>query len=105
MCGKEFFDRVGVQQFCDFLRFGQEWGPTEPGTLQERYQKHSKAFCHAVEQYRKDLLAEDWTGLSAFQQEVRAEELSGPILDGLVGIETVTFEAGFLAGYKLSHSL
>ena len=34
MYDADFFSRIGIQQICEFFRHGDEWDPTEPGTLE-----------------------------------------------------------------------
>ena len=100
MYGKDFFDRVSWQQICEFLRCGID-GTTETGTLDERDRLHEHAFFTALEQYWRDILATDWTNFPGAKGEIQAEKLSQPIVSELIALETVSFQAGFLAGLQL----
>ena len=100
MYGKEFFDRLSWQQVCSFLQHGYDNDP-EPGTLEERDKLHERAFFRALEQYWRDILTTDWTSYPGTKGEVQAEKLSQPIVDELVSLEAVAFQAGFLAGMQI----
>lgn len=100
MYGKDFFDRVSWQQICEFLRYGCE-GTIEAGTLMERDRLHDHAFCRALEQYWRDILATDWTAFPGEQAVVQAEKLSEPVAIELAALEEISFQAGFLAGMQL----
>lgn len=104
MYGKDFFDRANIQQICEFLRYG-ELVKMEQGDLEARYRIHEKNLLQGLRQYRKDVLDADWTNFSESKLLFQEEALYQDILDEISALETVTFEAGFLAGYKLSHSL
>lgn len=101
MYGKDFFERADWQHICEFLRYG-ETNPTEHGTLEERSKKHQHALLLALEQYRKDVLATDWTGRSEWNQTTLSETLSGPLLDEVFAIEELSFQAGLSAGFLLA---
>lgn len=104
MYGKDCFDRANIQQICEFLRYG-ELVTMEPGDLETRYRIHEKELLQGLQQYRKDVLAADWTDLPESTLLLQEEALYQDILDEMSALETVTFEAGFLAGYKFSQSL
>lgn len=100
MYGKQFFDRLSWQQVCEFLRYGCE-GNTEEGSLKERDRHHERAFFAALEQYWRDIRATDWTTFPGIKADLQAEKLSQPIVDELVYLETIAFQAGFLAGLQM----
>ena len=43
MYDKAFWNRVSIQQLCDFMKTGTERGLQEPGTLEKRYQRYNQA--------------------------------------------------------------
>lgn len=103
MYGKDFFDRANIQQICEFLRYG-ELVTMEQGDLEARYRIHEKKLLQGLRQYRKDGLDADWTNFSESKLLFQEETLYQDILDEISALETITFEAGFLAGCKLSHA-
>lgn len=103
MYGSDFFERMGIPQICEFLRYG-DLVAEEEGTLEERYHRHEKVLVGNLRKYRRDVLEMDWTGLSGQQLLFKEEELYQTILDEITAMETVSFEAGFLAGLHLAHS-
>ena len=104
MYGKDFFDRANIQQICEFLRYG-ELVEMEQGDLEARYRIHENNLIQGLRQYRKDILEADWSGPSEASLLVQEEALYQEILTEISALETITFEAGFLAGCKLSHAL
>ena len=102
MYDADFFSRIGIQQICEFFRHGDEWDPTEPGTLEERFQRHDQGFLKALETYRDEILKTAWAELSQPEKEGVTESLYGPILDEAFALEAIHFEAGFRAGVLLT---
>ena len=86
MYGKDFWERVNFQSLCTYLVHGSELAETERGTLEERYRRKMQSFHDAIHQ-----LCHDEDG------ERAAEDIyfeSGEM-------ESISFEAGFLAGLRL----
>lgn len=102
MYGKDFYNRVSVQQICGFFRYGSEWDPEEAGTLEEREKKHDYAFFAAVDQFREDVLAADWSHTTREQRNTQSDNLCDGIVKELAALEAIHFEAGFRAGVLLT---
>ena len=86
MYGKDFWQRVDIQRLCSWLADGGETTVTEPGTLEERYRRKQRLYCDAVQRACRNGDGE------------RAAE---DIYFEAGGLETISFEAGFLAGVRL----
>ena len=51
MYDKAFWNRVSIQQLCDFMKTGTERGLQEPGTLEKRYQRYNQALTAELHRY------------------------------------------------------
>lgn len=100
MYGKQFFDRLSWQQVCEFLQYGWE-GDVEEGTLEERYQAHDLALIELLHTYRKDILSVDWRPLDENKTYIATESLYQDLLCEIGARESLSFQAGFLAGLQL----
>lgn len=106
MYGKEFKERIGIQQLCDFLRTGAETCTVDSGTLDERADKYFDMLLKELERYRKRVLETDWESFPSQERlEMKVEELFNDILSAVWGIEAVGFEAGFTAGIQLGWTM
>lgn len=83
MYGKDFWERVNLQQLCSFLVDGEGLTETDTGTLEERYRRRVKTYREAVQR--------------AASNDREAEDIHF----AAGGLEAISFEAGFLVGLRI----
>lgn len=107
MYEKSFFQRVHLQQICEFFRTGggKVPGTEEEGTLEDRFYRAEQSWRQAMAAYRKNVLAAQWENKTLSEQGFLDEELQQDILAAEERQRAVYFEAGFLAGIRLGWEL
>lgn len=107
MYESSFFDRVHIQQICEFFRTGGEKvpGTQEEGSLNDRLRRAEQSWRQAMVNYRKNILAADWENKTLTEQNFLDEELQQDILGAEERQKAISFEAGFLAGLRLGWEL
>ena len=107
MYESSFFDRVHIQQICEFFRTGGEKvpGTQEEGSLNDGLRRAEQSWRQAMVNYRKNILAADWENKTLTEQSFLDEELQQDILGAEERQKAFSFEAGFLAGLRLGWEL
>lgn len=107
MYEKSFFQRVHLQQICEFLRTGGEKvpGTEEEGSLDDRLYRAEQSWRQAMAAYRENVLAAQWENKTLSEQGFLDEALQQDILAAEERQRAVYFEAGFLAGIRLGWEL
>ena len=82
MYEKSFFQRVHLQQICEFFRTGggKVPGTEEEGTLEDRFYRAEQSWRQAMAAYRKNVLAAQWENKTLSEQGFLDEELQQDIL-------------------------
>lgn len=107
MYERNFFDRLHIQQVCEFFRTGGEKlpGTEEEGSLEDRLYRAEQSWRRAMETYRKNVLSAEWENKTLSEQGFLDEELQQDVLAAEERQKAVSFEAGFLAGIRLGWEL
>lgn len=98
---KRLFERVGIQKIGEYLQWGGDSIGNEEGTRTERACRHTDALMEELHRYREKVLATDWDAIpTEKEQYVRTERLYSEVLKETAALETVGFQAGFVAGVR-----
>ena len=100
MYGQDFWERVSWAQVCEFLRYGHPMYD-EKGTLEERAKAYDKVLIQSLHEYQKNVVSADWSQLTPEEEYLLAEDLYQNVLLACARGESISFEAGFLAGMQL----
>jgi hypothetical protein len=102
MYGKDFWERVNLQQMRAFFQHGAENTEIESGDFEERYQYYAKAFTEGLHQYRSLVLSTDWNSLrDENARKMKDEDLYAQAFAFQGELEDLSFEVGIAVGFRL----
>jgi len=105
MYGKDFYERLNIQQICNFILNGVELCEYKYGSHEERRHINEKRLTKSLYNYRDKILSFNWDEIENSKKDMKTEDLFQEVILAHADLKDLSFEVGFVAGMLLFKSM